>query len=88
MNRVIEAVRSNVPESMWPELRRRLEGDDEPAEPPEEEDDEAFEPDDDRSCSSHPSPTTISTSWKTDGPASGLQAIGGSRSVGAVERVA
>ena len=47
MCRVIEAVRSTVPESMWPEIRRRLEGDDEPAEPPEEEDDEAFEPDDD-----------------------------------------
>ena len=47
MNRVIEAVRSTVPESMWPEIRRRLEGDDEPAEPLGEEDDEAFEPDDD-----------------------------------------
>ena len=46
MNRVIEAVRSTVPESLWPEIRRRLEGDDEPAEPLEE-DDEAFEPDDD-----------------------------------------
>ena len=49
MNRVIEAVRSTVPESMWPEIRRRLEGDDEPAEPLGEEDDEAFEPDDDPS---------------------------------------
>ena len=47
MNRVIEAVWSTVPESMWPEIRRRLEGDGEPAEPLEEEDDEAFEPDDD-----------------------------------------
>jgi hypothetical protein len=47
MNRVIEAVRSTVPESMWPEIRRRLEGDDEPAEPLEEEDWDGFEPDDD-----------------------------------------
>ena len=46
MNRVIEAVRSTVPEPMWPEIRRKLEGD-EPAEPLEEEDDEAFEPADD-----------------------------------------
>ena len=46
-NRIVEVVRSTVPESMWPEIRRQLEGDDEPAEPPEEEDDEAFEPDDD-----------------------------------------
>ena len=46
MNRVIEAVRSTVPPELWPEIRRRLEGDDEPADPLEE-DDEAFEPDDD-----------------------------------------
>ena len=43
-----------VPPSMWPQIRRRLEGDDEPAEPVEEEEadvldpgDDAFEPDDD-----------------------------------------
>ena len=59
---------------MWPEIRRQLEEDDERAEPLEEEDDEAFEPDDDPL-----ELTTISTSWKTDGPASGLQANGGSR---------
>ena len=47
MNRVIEAVRSTVPESMWPEIRRRLEGDDEPAEPPGEVAWDGFEPDDD-----------------------------------------
>ncbi len=50
MNRVIEAVRSTVPESMWPEIRRQLEGDDDAAEPleePEEEDWDGFEPDDD-----------------------------------------
>ena len=47
MNRVIEAVRSTVPPELWPEIRRQLEGDGEPAEPPEEEDDEAFEADDD-----------------------------------------
>ena len=47
MNRVIEAVRSTVPESMWPELRRRLEGDGEPAELLGEEDCDGFEPDDD-----------------------------------------
>jgi len=32
--------------------------------------------------------TTISVSWKTDGPASGLQANGGGRSIGTFERVA
>ena len=47
MGRVIQAVRSTVPESMWPEIRRQLEGNDDAAEPLEEEDDEAFEPDDD-----------------------------------------
>ena len=47
MNRVIETVRSTVPESIWPEIRRRLEGDDESAEPLEEEDWDGFEPDDD-----------------------------------------
>ena len=47
MNRVIEAVRSTVPESMWPEIRRRLEGDDEPAEPAGDEGADAFHPDDD-----------------------------------------
>jgi hypothetical protein len=54
MNRVIEAVRSTVPPELWPEIRRQLEGDDEPAEPLEEEDwdgiepgDDPFEPDDD-----------------------------------------
>jgi hypothetical protein len=46
MDRVIRAVRSSVPPELWPEIRRQLEGDDEPAEPREEEDDEAFEPDD------------------------------------------
>ena len=54
MNRVIEAVRSTVPPELWPEICRKLEGDDEPAEPLEEEEDgvldpgdDAFEPDDD-----------------------------------------
>ncbi len=53
MNRVIEAVRSTVPPELWPEIRRQLEGDDEPAEPLGEEDwdgvepDDPFEPDDD-----------------------------------------
>ena len=46
MNRVIEAVRSTVPPELWPEIRRQLEGDDEPAEPLEEEDGDGFEPDD------------------------------------------
>ena len=32
MNRVIQAVRSTVPESMWPEIRRHLEEDDDTAE--------------------------------------------------------
>ena len=47
MGRVIEAVRSTVPESMWPEIRRQLEGDDDAAEPVEEEGADAFHPDDD-----------------------------------------
>ena len=47
MNRVIEAVRSTVPPELWPEIRRRLEGDDGPAEPLEEGDWDGFEPDDD-----------------------------------------
>jgi len=59
--RLIEAALSDrgwerrvVPPSMWPQIRRRLDGDDEPAEPVEEEEadvldpaDDAFEPDDD-----------------------------------------
>ena len=40
-------MRSTVPESMWPEISRQLEGDDEPAEPLREEDVDGFEPDDD-----------------------------------------
>lgn len=47
MNRVIQAVRSTVPESMWPEIRRHLEEDDDTAEPLEEGDWDGFEPDDD-----------------------------------------
>jgi hypothetical protein len=54
-----------------------------PAEPVGDEGADAFDPDDDRS-----SLTTISVSWKTDGPASGLQANGGGRSIGTFERVA
>ena len=50
MNRVIEAVRSTVPPELWPEIRRRIEGDDAP-EPLEDgvldPGDDAFEPDDD-----------------------------------------
>ena len=46
MGRVIDAVRTSVPPELWPEIRRQLEGDDEPAEPLAQEDDEAFEPDD------------------------------------------
>ena len=45
MNRVIEAVRSTVRESMWPEIRRRLEGDGGPAEPVGDEGADAFDPD-------------------------------------------
>ena len=47
MGRVIEAVRSTVPQTMWPEIRRRLEGDGDSAERLEEEDWDGFEPDDD-----------------------------------------
>ena len=55
-----------------------------PAEPVEEEEADVLRPGGRRRSSL----TTISMSWKTDGPASGLQANGGSRSIGAVERVA
>ena len=64
-------------------IRRKLEGNDDTEEPLEEEDWDGFEPDDDPF-----ELTTISTSRKTDGPAGGLQVKGGSRSVGAFERVA
>ena len=47
MNRVIEAVRSVVPESMWGDIRSRLEGDGGPAEPLGEEDRDGFDPGDD-----------------------------------------
>ena len=62
-------------------IRRKLEGNDDTEEPLEEEDE--LQPDDDPL-----ELTTISMSRKTDAPASGLWANGGSRSVGAVERVA
>lgn len=50
MNRVIEAVRSTVPESMWPEILRKIDGEDAPAEPQDyqieglDADDEEYDP--------------------------------------------
>jgi len=46
MNRIINAVKSTVPESMWPEILRKLKGDDQPSEPPEDDAD-IFDPGDD-----------------------------------------
>jgi len=46
LNRIIEAVRSTVPPSMWPEISRKLPGGDGPPESLEDDDDEVFEPDD------------------------------------------
>lgn len=43
MGRVIGAVKSTVPESMWPEIARKLEGEDEASEPLADED-EIFDP--------------------------------------------
>jgi hypothetical protein len=45
VNRIIDAVRSVVPPSMWGDIRRKLGTEDEAAERLEEED--IFEPDDD-----------------------------------------
>jgi hypothetical protein len=47
MNRVIEAVGSVVPSSMWPEISRKLDGDDEAAEPLDEDEAGIFDPADD-----------------------------------------
>jgi hypothetical protein len=75
MNRVIEAVRSTVPESLWPEIWRQLEGDDEPAHRCR------------KRVGTASSLTTISMGRKTDGPPAGFRPTAG-RSIGAVERVA
>jgi hypothetical protein len=49
MNRIIEAVRSTVPEELWPEILAKLDGVAEPAQRAEADDDidEGFDPDDD-----------------------------------------
>jgi hypothetical protein len=39
LSRVIEAVRSTVPREMWPEINRKIEGDDETVEPAAVEED-------------------------------------------------
>ncbi|MGB8388383.1 hypothetical protein [Mycobacterium sp.] len=46
MNRIINAVKSTVPESMWPEIIRKLKGEDEASEPLEDDAD-VFDPADD-----------------------------------------
>jgi hypothetical protein len=49
-NRIIEAVRSTVPESLWPEIIRKIDGEAEPAEPLDDQietvdaDDEGYDP--------------------------------------------
>jgi len=45
MSRIINAVKDTVPESMWPEIARKIQGGDEASEPLEDE--AVFDPDDD-----------------------------------------
>ncbi|MGO9286708.1 MAG: hypothetical protein ACLP75_28065 [Mycobacterium sp.] len=47
LNRIISAVKSTVPESMWPEIVRKLKGEDEASEPLENHDADVFDPADD-----------------------------------------
>jgi hypothetical protein len=47
MNRIINAVKSTVPEEMWPEILRRMNGDDAALEPSVDEEPDAFDPDED-----------------------------------------
>jgi hypothetical protein len=47
MNRIISAVKSTVPEDLWPEILRRINGDDAALEPPVDEEPDAFDPDED-----------------------------------------
>ncbi len=47
VNRIIVAVKSTVPESLWPEIVRKLKGEDEASEPLEDDEADAFDPADD-----------------------------------------
>ena len=38
INRIINAIKSTVPESMWPEIVRKMKGEDEASEPMEDDD--------------------------------------------------
>jgi hypothetical protein len=46
IGRIINAVKSTVPESMWPEIVRKMKGEDEASEPMDDDAD-VFDPDDD-----------------------------------------
>ena len=46
INRIINAIKSTVPESMWPEIVRKMKGEDEASEPMDDDAD-VFDPDDD-----------------------------------------
>jgi hypothetical protein len=47
MGRIIAAVKSTVSEDLWPEILRRMDGDDAALEPPVDEEPDAFGPDED-----------------------------------------
>jgi hypothetical protein len=47
MNRIINAVKSTVPESMWPEIVRKLKSEGEASEPLEDDEADVFDPADD-----------------------------------------
>ncbi len=46
INRIINAVKSTVPESMWPEIVRKMKGEDEASELLEDDEADVFDPDD------------------------------------------
>jgi hypothetical protein len=47
MGRIIAAVKSTVPADLWPEILRRMNGDDAALEPPVDEEPDTFDPDED-----------------------------------------
>ena len=47
INRIINAVKSTVPEEMWPEIVRKMKGEDEASEPLEDDEVDVFDPGDD-----------------------------------------
>ncbi len=47
VNRIINAIKSTVPESLWPEIVRKMKGEDEASEPLEDDEADVFDPADD-----------------------------------------